>query len=758
MDTKWKGYKNYDHYFLVDQEDEWIDEIVKSEPEYVTVGKKLIWNIPCSFDIETSSYYQMGQKRATMYLWSMCINGSTILGRTWLDFKKILERLEKAFHTDHMQLIIYVHNLGYEFQFMRKWLDIDEVFAVKERRPIHVVLKNGIEFKCSYILSNYALYYIGANLLSRYKVQKDVGALDYSKLRHSNTPLTNEEIWYSVHDVQVVTSFIQEKIENEHGIENIPLTNTGYVRRYCRNYCFGQYLDNPAERRKMAARYHEMLTGLSIQSACEYDQLKLAFGGGFTHAAPFWSGKLIEEVGSADEASAYPGVMLRKKFPMSPGVFAGAADLEDLDWLTNHNMAFVMTIYIEDVVPKFQWENYISESHCQKLSKDAVINNGRVASASFLQTVITDVDWDIIKKCYEWKSESLVISNLRYYKYGYLPKPFVLSILHLYANKTSLKGVEGKETEYMVSKNMINASYGMAVTNIIRDEFEYENADWSTKHLSDAEKAHELESYNDSYNRFLFYAWGVWVTAHARHCLWDAIFEFKQDYVYSDTDSIKGINFDNHKTFFTLYNTKVEVELRAMCRYHNIPFSLCEPKTKKGEKKLIGIYEYEGEYQLFKTIGAKRYMFEKNNELWFTISGVNKYKGMPYLLWEYAIDWEYIPEFREIAEIAYSNSPLLVDQAKENMQYIRNLRLDGKLDYENVFDHFSEGLFFPPDATGKNTLTYVDTPFIEECVDFLGNRTTVMEMSYIHMEPQSYYMSQTEAYLKFLEGFQDASI
>ena len=754
----WQGYKNYDHFFWVNQKAEWIKEIEASNPEYVEVGKKLMWNIPCSFDIETSSYYKLGRKRATMYLWSMCINGSTILGRTWLEFKEILDQLVHSFHTDHMQLIIYVHNLGYEFQFMRRWLDIDEVFAVKERRPIHVRLKNGIEFKCSYILSNYALYYIGANLLSKYKVQKDVGALDYSKVRHSKTPLVDQEVWYSVHDVQVVTSFIQEKIENEHGINNIPLTNTGYVRRYCRNYCFGQFVDDVSERRKLAARYHEMLRGLSIQSACEYDQLKLAFGGGFTHTAPFWSGITVEKVGSADEASAYPGVMLRKEFPMTPGVFVGAANENYLDWLTKNGMAYIMTVSIDDVTPKFQWENYISESHCQVLSKDAVINNGRVASASHLQTVITDVDWDIIKKCYEWKEDSLVISNLRYYKYGYLPKPFILSILHLYANKTSLKGVEGKETEYMVSKNMINAAYGMAVTNIIRDVFEYEDSDWSTKELSEYEKTKELENYNDSYNRFLFYAWGVWVTAHARHCLWEAIFEFGKDYIYADTDSIKGINFDDHKAFFTVYNTKVEIELREMCHYHNIPFSLCEPKTKKGVKKLIGVYEYEGEYQLFKAIGAKRYMYEKNNELWFTISGVNKYVGMPYLLWEYAIDWEYIPDFLEYAKIAYSNSPLLVDQAKEHMEYIRNLRLSGHLDYENVFDHFSEGLFFPPNATGKNTLTYVDEPFIEDCIDFLGNTSTVMEMSYIHMEPQGYYMSQTEAYLRFIQGFRDASI
>ena len=137
---------------------------------------------------------------------------------------------------------------------MRGWFKWDEVFAVKERRPVHASLPEGIEFKCSYILSNYSLAYIGAKLLRKYPVEKAVGDLDYSLLRHSGTGLTTEEIWYSVKDVQVVSSYIQEKIENEGGINNIPLTNTGYVRRYCREFCFTQFNSDPKMQRKLSAR------------------------------------------------------------------------------------------------------------------------------------------------------------------------------------------------------------------------------------------------------------------------------------------------------------------------------------------------------------------------------------------------------------------------------------------------------------------------------------------------------------------------
>ena len=750
-DKMWKGYNNYDHYYLVNQGYDWMQEIIKSEPDRVPYGKKYMWNIPCSFDIETSSYRNNeGKKIATSYLWSLNINGSTIVGRTWDEFKATINYVAECMHTDKNILVIYVHNLGYEFQWMRKWFNWKDVFAVKERRPVHATMDNGIEFKCSYLLSNYALAYLGNNLIKRYHVTKDVGAVDYSLVRHWLTKLTDEEIWYNVHDNQVVTSFIQEKIENEGGIDKIPLTNTGYVRQYCREFCFTQMQKDAKLIKKLKARYHERMRSLQIVSECEYDQLHLAFGGGFTHTAPNWSGKVVDWCGSADLASSYPAVMVMKKFPMGRGTFVGECNADDIDWLTNHSFCCIFTIKMKNVTPKFIWENYISVSHCQILSPDYVANNGRVASASELQMVVTEQDWDIIKKCYEW--DEIEFHNLRFYPADYLPRPFILSILHLFSNKTSLKDVEGKETEYMVSKNMINASYGMSVTSIVRDLYEYSNtADWLTK---DADVKSQLQSYNNSYNRFLFYGWGVWVTAHARHNLWDAIFEFGQDYVYADTDSIKGVNFDKHEPFFVIYNFNIETQLRKMCKYWKIDFNLCQPLTKKGKKKLIGVWEREDDYKKFKAIGAKRYIYEyPDGKLNFTISGVNKKYGVPYLLEEFVDD-----QYKDLYRLAYNPTFKEEEQSKDAMKKLLELHNSGELPYDDIFEHFNDGLYFPDYATGKQTLTYIDTPLVDQCKDYQGKTVTIYEPSSIHMEPQSYYMSQTVEYIRYLRGFRDATI
>ena len=84
--------------------------------------------------------------------------------------------------------------------------------------------------------------------------------------------------------------------------------------------------------------------------------------------------------------------------------------------------------------------------------------------------------------------------------------------------------------------------------------------------------------------------------------------------------------------------------------------------------------------------------------------------------------------------------------------------MEGLLDYRGCFDAFSEGLYFPPESTGKQTLTYIDDFFESTCRDYLGNKQLIFERSAIHMEPQAYYLTQTPEYIKFLRGYQDASI
>lgn len=763
----WEGYKNYDHAFKFSQLEGFFNEFLETYKPRIPVelnGKEGLLNVPASFDIETSSSTdENGIKHANMYIWQFGLGGSVIYGRTWEEFDELISFLSfrLGLKPGHLVLVVYVHNLGYEFQWIRKrvkWAKDktgkNRVFSVKERRPVYAVSQLGIEFRCSYLLSNYSLAYVSSNLLKKYPVEKMVGDLDYSKQRHFLTPLTERELGYCLNDVRAVMSYIQEKIENEGGIQNIPLTNTGYVRSYCRKWCMNDGEDDPIEQRHRQFEYRALMKQLTIRSEKEYDQLKQAFAGGFTHANALHSCETLENVGSADLTSSYPFTMVCQKFPMSEGCFIGEATLEDLEFYTE-NFCCLFSVEFKNIYSTIFYESYISVSHCLELSEDHTANNGRVATASRLTTTITELDWDIIRKVYDW--DEVRIYGLRIYKRGYLPRPLIMSILKLYEKKTSLKGVADKEIEYMVSKNMINSAYGMAVTSIVRDENFYKDNEWKKE---EADVKNQLVSYNKNFNRFLFYAWGVWVTAHARHNLWRAIFEFGDDYVYSDTDSIKGLNFNSHLEFFKNYNNEVLVDLMSMCAYYKIPLDMVQPKTIKGERKLIGVWDIEEPYKKFKTLGAKRYMYEHvSGELGLTVSGVNKKYAIPYLLTAYGPKgYKDNPVWEEIFYRAYSPDPRRLEDSKKAMKIIVDEHKSGKLSYDSVFDVFSRNLYIPAGKTGKQTLTYIDKKDGFWLTDYLGNKAYCIEMSSVHMEAASYFFSITGDYIRFISDVKDGSI
>lgn len=671
----------------------------------VTYRKVTYYNISAAFDIETSSFYtDDNEKAAIMYEWTFGMNGIVIIGRTWDEFFNMLRIIaERLALSKDNRLVVYVHNLAYEFQFIRKHLNWLNVFSIEERKPIYALCDLGIEFRCSYILSNYSLAKLGEQLHT-YKVQKMVGDLNYDLIRTKDTELTKKELMYCVNDVRVVMAYIQEKIETENSIAFIPHTNTGYVRNYCRNYCFYKPHENRNKSFKKL-RYMSLMSSLTLDLD-EYEQLQDAFQGGFTHASALWSGKVAENVTSWDFTSSYPTVMLCERFPMS--------SCERIDNISKSEFYESIKLYcclfdvkFEGLQSKFMYENYISESMCHK-KENARVDNGRIESADSIVLTITEQDFIIIMKTYTWKH--MYVSNFKRYMRGYLPKDFIKAILKLYENKTKLKNVENKEQEYGMAKAMLNSTYGMSVTSIIREIITYTN-DWGT---TEPDKQKVIDKYNKSAMRFLFYPWGVWITAYARRNLWTGILECGEDYVYSDTDSIKIINSDKHMDYINKYNDLITKQLIECMDYYNIPHDSIAPETIDGVKKPIGVWDFDGNYSRFKTLGAKRYMVEYSDDprngknkgkISITVSGLNKKVCVPYLLNKYG---------------------------------------------DEVFEHFDDNLYVPPEYTGKNTHTYIDEEISGTIKDYQGNETEYHELSCVHLEKADYSLSIGRAYIDYL--------
>lgn len=694
-------------------------------------GEKF-YNIPCSFDIETTSFYRdidgncysyeqtqkmfdkngrkaKLEKAAIMYVWQFGINGFIIIGRTWDEFVNMCSVLAESLNlSEKLRLIVYVHNLAYEFQFIRKWFNWNRVFSIDLRKPIYAITDSFIEFRCSYLLSGYSLAKLGEQLM-KYKCSKKTGDLDYSLLRHSKTPLTETEIGYCINDIKVVMCYIQERIEECKGIHRIPLTKTGFVRQYCRKHCLRTLFEGKTVPNW---EYVNLMQDLQITGLDEFEMLQRAFAGGFTHANAYYSDEVVSDVDSYDFTSSYPYVMVSEKYPMSQGVPVTVKSMNQFEFLIS-KYCCVFDIEFTNIFASETQDNPISVSKCF-LKENAAENNGRIVGANKIALTITDVDFHIIKNFYTW--ESLRIGNMYCYRKEYLPTPFIHSILDLYEKKTKLKGVEGKEVEYLNSKEMLNSCYGMCVTNPLRDEFVYDG-DWDINAMTEEQKKELLYKYNTSKNRFLFYPWGIFVTAYARRNLFTAIYEAKDDYVYSDTDSIKLMNGSRHSNYFKAYNEQAVIKLRTACKFHKLPFSMCEPETIKGITKTLGIWDYEGLYEQFKTLGAKRYMVKEKNALKvdgksynfsLTVSGVNKKTAIPYLLDKYG--------------------------------------------ESGIFEAFTNYLEIPPEATGKNIHTYIDYDIEGTITDYLGNTCKYSEKSGVHLEPTGYSLSLSVMYLNYLMG------
>lgn len=681
---------------------------------FIKTSKKIQYaNVPAVFDIEVSSFLdEYGAKCAIMYAFVFGVNGKAVIGRSWeeamLCFTKACEDLDLG---EKRRLVIYVHNLAYEFQFIRFRLPWLKVFATDERKPLYALTVTGLEFRCSNRLSGYSLEKVGEHL-TKYPVKKMVGDLDYSLLRHPETPLTPKELGYVLNDGLVVMAYIQEEIERCGRIDRIPLTKTGYVRKHCRDACLydGSHKHNV---RKFYA-YRNLMKHM-ILSPLEYRELKRAFQGGFTHASSLWSRRRANDVASYDFTSSYPAVMLSEKFPMGTGERIHIKDREEFDFNLKAYCC-LFDIAFDGLVSRFPYEHYISSSKCVNMVNQKV-DNGRIYCADHLETTITDIDFQIIRKTYAWKS--MRVKNFIRYRRGYLPHDFVKAILDLYQTKTELKGVAGKEVEYMNSKEMLNSCYGMTVTDPCRPEISFDGGQWS---LEEGDEEEQLQRYNDSKRRFLFYPWGIWTTAYARRNVWMGILECKGDYIYSDTDSIKIVHRENHEAFISWYNNMITEKLEKAMAYHKIPLERIRPKTKDGVEKPLGVWDYEGTYDSFRTLGAKRYMTMLGEDLSITVSGVNKKFAVPYL-------WH---EFKNA---------------------------------DAIFDHFDEDLIFPgvylkdgneESATGKNVHCYIDDPREGDMVDYLGNPYHYFEWSAIHMSPASYELSLSTAYIEYLLGIKDS--
>ena len=677
-------------------------------PQFVG-GKIKVMNIPCSIDIETTSFLWHDIPCGTMYLCSICINGAVLMLRTWPDVVSAMSAIVDKFKiTPARRIRFYSRNFAFEFQFMRRWFTWSEVYAREPRAVMSALTNDGIEFRCSYVLTNQKLE-VSAKDLIEHKVAKLVGDLDYRLPRHTQTPISPTERQYAINDVLVDVSLIHDRIISDGGINRIPLTATGYARKLCRRKCL---VDNPDK-----GSYMRLMAHLVMQCD-EYMVAKMCFAGGFTHASPLSALTEQRDVASLDFVSAYPaGMCAEAEYPMSKGIKVDPRTITSRDQLLRmaRTHAFIGVFEFSGLNSKVEYDYYLSE-HKLIQPKNVDAFNGRVASCGHCTLALTHIDFEMVLKLYHVRRLRVLV--LWKYRKDYLPKPYIDTVLTQYAKKTELKGVAGSEAEYMGAKRDTNCLYGMLVTAIDRPDIVYSNDEWQPPQPVDM--GDKLDKYNESESRFYSYLWGIMVVAICRRNLWGAICECKEDYHYSDTDSVKITNYDDHKAYFDEYNADIDDKLKRMCDHYNIDFSRTRPRTIKGVEKPLGRWDLEEIYPRFKALNAKRYIYtDAAGELHVTIAGTGKKTTAEYLLYHFGS-----------LDAVFAN-------------FDNNLTIVGECIDENGVSH---------GGTGKLTHIYNDCEYTAELTDYTGVTVEVHERSSIYLEPCDYTMTFTTAFLHFLSN------
>lgn len=555
-------------------------------------------DVICAFDIEATN--DRDSEQAFMYVWQFQFNDQTVMGRTWDEFLSFLQRISEKLRKNEY-IMIFVHNLSYEFQFLRGIypFEKEEVFAIQPRKVLKCEMMDHFEFRCSYLLTNMSLAAFTSKMgVESAKLSGEI--FDYTKARYPWTELTEYEIQYAVNDVKGLVEALKAYMKLfDDNLYSLPLTSTGFVRRDVKS----------AMRHFNKGELKEMLPDFEV-----FTLLTEAFRGGNTHANRYYSDMILKDVKSRDFSSAYPSAQINFQFPMSPWI------REDPETLTiqrvatkiyRHQRACLMRIALTGV--KLQdplWGfPYLAKAKCREII-NCVNDNGRVISADYLETTITDLDFKIITEEYEF--DTIEFLDFYHSRYGKLPKPLKDTVKSYFDGKTELKGVEGQELYYMKAKNMLNSIYGMTVQSPVKQSIDF--LDEFIERNDDPREL--LEASNKK--AFLSYAWGTWTTAWARYELEQAIRLVHEtpgaDPVYCDTDSVKYFG----KVDFSAFNK--ERQLRALKNGG----SAVDPN---GVMHYLGVMEEDGEYDQFATLGAKKYAYVENGKIGITIAGVSKKKG-----------------------------------------------------------------------------------------------------------------------------------
>ena len=557
----------------------------------------------CAFDTETTSVIGAEHKASYVYVWSFDVysNGVhyTLIERDIHNIQRLLNLLTfvitKKSKQKNVSVLVGVHNLPYDFTFISNIIPIDRLFAKSKRQPL--MFDSGIfHFVDTLAISGMSLE---KTAKAYTKTKKMAGDLDYTLARNTKTPLTRKEERYCFNDVKVVTEYL-EYLMLTYGINGFfPTTKTSICRRALKDSFNIEY---PNKDRANEVK-DWLMDDMFPETMHEYDCLiRYLFRGGYTHSNASKTGYVLENMKSKDFESSYPSWIAYERFPMSKPVEVKPDDYESI--MKDVRQQWYGVFVFENITSKTQ-HSIESKHKCVSVT-NPIIDNGRIKQAESMTVMLTNLDWMIYKKFYEWKNVSC--ETLRHFPYsGKLPKYVINPLFNAYTEKTRLKNAE---LDYKDQKAIVNSFYGMMVTTIPSENITYTD-EWGSEPMKEEERR------NYARTTLLSPFWGVYTTAWARyHLLVDVFHKIGDDAVYGDTDSCKYLNPYKHDQIFKRFNRKMAKRRYKFCQENGFDISLMGH---------LGELTDDGTILKFKTLGAKRYLvLDDNGNLECTVAGLPK--------------------------------------------------------------------------------------------------------------------------------------
>lgn len=569
-----------------------------------------------ALDIETTTEDVPGEGMISyIYQWQVCAAGTVIFGRTAEDLASFLSALAGELNGD--RVLVYVHNLGYEWQFLAQYIErdlgLDKSLFINPRKPLFVRTLAGLEFRDSYRLSGKSLEAFSKGCPH----EKLPEALDYRAIRRPWDALTPSEESYCLRDALGLWEAVERQFDAfSDNPATVPLTMTGYTRRYMKQILRG------------SSRYHAHLRDWMLPKAA-FSVAHECGRGGNTHANRRHTGDVLHQMGGADIQSSYPAQIMLRPYPVGKPFEYGAT-------VTSAKQLYDIISVGYMFFGRFRFTNVrmknrhpipdIPLSKCLVPAKGAALDNGRVLSADEVIISLTSIDFEILDSMYSYdeiRGVDVWLSELKP-----LPKVYRDAVFAKFADKSILKhsgtDTEEKRRAYDLSKVIVNGIFGMAYMNPVRDDVVFNPADMSYQIApSRFDDMTEAEFTKLQRNYPWSYLWGLWTSALGRRQLHEGIQAVGfSNVVYCDTDSIKflGGRFPD-----ALSRINEEIRQRAE--------ELGYIASVDGAEFVPGIWEDESGgasflYDEFRTLGAKKYAYTLADGTFKTVvSGVGKKEG-----------------------------------------------------------------------------------------------------------------------------------